>query len=72
MDSEQKAKTTSMFSYIATNAEKGVVRGELRAIGEDGALMQLGRMGLEPISVSEKKESIFKSSEELISGTGKC
>ena len=48
-----------MFSYIATNADKGVVRGELRAIGEDGALMQLERMGLEPISVSEKKESIL-------------
>ena len=59
MDSEQKAKTTSMFSYIATNADKGVVRGELRAIGEDGALMQLERIGLEPISVSEKKESIL-------------
>ena len=59
MDSEQKAKTTSMFSYIATSPEKGGVRGELRAIGEDGALMQLERMGLEPISVSEKKESIL-------------
>ncbi|SVA47478.1 uncharacterized protein METZ01_LOCUS100332, partial [marine metagenome] len=36
-----------------------VVRGELRAIGEDSALLQLERMGLEPISVSEKKESIL-------------
>ena len=48
-----------MFSYIATNPSSGVVRGELRAIGEDSALLQLERMGLEPISVSEKKESIL-------------
>ena len=48
-----------MFSYIATNPSSGVVRGELRAIGEDSALLQLERLGLDPISVSEKKESIL-------------
>ena len=56
---EKKTEKLSMFSYIATNPSSGVVRGELRAIGEDSALLQLERMGLEPISVSEKKESIL-------------
>ncbi|MBL51763.1 MAG: hypothetical protein CMG57_07390 [Candidatus Marinimicrobia bacterium] len=59
MASEKKTKKPSIFSYIATNADSGVVRGELRALGEDGALMQLERMGLDPVSVSEKKESIL-------------
>ena len=56
---EKKPEKLSMFSYIATNPSSGVVRGELRAIGEDSALLQLERLGLEPISVSEKKESIL-------------
>ena len=56
---EKKTEKLSMFSYIATNPSSGVVRGELRAIGEDSALLQLERLGLEPISVSEKKESIL-------------
>ena len=59
MDLEKKTEKLSMFSYIATNPSSGVVRGELRAIGEDSALLQLERMGLEPISVAEKKESIM-------------
>jgi len=59
MASEKKTKKPSIFSYIATNADSGVVRGELRALGEDGALMQLERMGLDPVSVSKKKESIL-------------
>ena len=54
----EKATSTS-FSYIATNPTTGVVRGELRASGQDSALIQLERMGLEPISISEKKESIL-------------
>ena len=58
-ETEKKTKKPSIFSYIATNADSGVVRGELRALGEDGALMQLERMGLDPVSVSEKKESIL-------------
>ena len=56
---EKKTEKLSMFSYIATNPSSGVVRGELRAIGEDSALLQLERLGLEPISVSEKKKSIL-------------
>ena len=59
MDLEKKTEKLSMFSYIATNPSSGVVRGELRAVGEGSALVQLERMGLEPISVSEKKESIM-------------
>ena len=56
---EKKTEKLSMFSYIATNPSSGVVRGELRAIGQDSAMVQLERMGLEPISVSERKESIL-------------
>ena len=59
MDSEKKTNKYSSWSYIATNPSTGVVRGELRAVGQDSALIQLERMGLEPISVSEKKESIL-------------
>ena len=54
MASEKKTDKFSSFSYIATNPTSGVVRGELRASGQDSALIQLERMGLEPISVSEK------------------
>ena len=59
MASEKKIKKLTVFSYIATNADSGVVRGELRAIGEDSVLIQLERMGLEPVSVSERKKSIL-------------
>ena len=59
MASEKKTKKLSIFSYIATNAESGVVRGELRAVGEENVLVQLERMGLAPVSVSKKKESIL-------------
>ena len=53
------AKKSSSFSYIATNETTGVVRGELRAQGQEGALSQLERMGLKPISVTKKTESIL-------------
>jgi len=59
MASEKKTKKLSIFSYIATNAESGVIRGELRAAGEENVLVQLERMGLAPVSVSKKKESIL-------------
>ena len=59
MASEKKTKKLSIFSYIATNAESGVVRGELRAVAEENVLVQLERMGLAPVSVSKKKESIL-------------
>ena len=56
---EKKTEKLSRYSYIATNPSSGVVRGELRAMGQDSALLQLERLGLDPISVSEKKESIL-------------
>ena len=59
MASEKKTKKLSIFSYIATNAESGVVRGELRAAGEENVLVQLERMGLAPVSVSKKQKSIL-------------
>jgi type IV pilus assembly protein PilC len=59
MASEKKTKKLSIFSYIATNADSGVVRGELRAAGEENVLVQLERMGLAPVSVSKKQESIL-------------
>ena len=59
MASEKKIEKFTSFNYIATNPTAGVVRGELRAVGQDSALLQLERMGLEPISVTEKKESIL-------------
>ena len=60
MDLEKKTDKYSMYSYIATSPSSGVVRGELRAIGQDSVLLQLERMGLDPISVAEKKESILE------------
>ena len=59
MASEKKTKKLSIFSYIATNADSGVVRGELRAAEEENVLVQLERMGLAPVSVSKKQESIL-------------
>tara|TARA_Y100001980_G_C14540364_1_gene318059 strand:- start:877 stop:2124 length:1248 start_codon:yes stop_codon:yes gene_type:complete len=59
MASEKKIEKYTSFNYIATNPTAGVVRGEVRAAGQDNALLQLERMGLEPISVTEKKESIL-------------
>ena len=59
MASGKKTDKFSSFAYIATNPTTGVVRGELRASGQDSALIQLERMGLEPISVSEKKQSLL-------------
>ena len=55
MASEKKTNRLNLYNYIATNPSTGVVRGELRGIGQDSALIQLERMGLEPISVTEKK-----------------
>lgn len=60
MASETKIKKKSLiFSYIATNGDSGLVRGELRAMGEPNAILQLERLGLEPVSISEKKQSIL-------------
>ena len=55
----KKTDKLTLFPYIATTPPTGVVRGELRASGQDSALIQLERMGLEPISVSEKKQTLL-------------
>ena len=47
------------FSYIATNAETNLVRGDLKAMNESSASAQIHKMGLELISLSSKKESIL-------------
>ena len=59
MASERQTSRLSLYNYIATNPSTGVVRGELRGAGQDSVLLQLERMGLEPISVTEKKQSIL-------------
>ncbi len=65
MVSEKKTENLKSFSYIATSSTAGVVRGELRAGTQDSVLLQLERMGLEPISVSEKQESILDMQIEI-------
>jgi len=47
------------FTYIAKNDLDEVVQGELRALGENAAAVQLERMGMEPVSILEKGESIL-------------
>ena len=53
------ASKTTFFNYIASNETTGIVKGELRAQGHDAAISQLERMGLKPISVSKKSNSIL-------------
>ena len=53
------ANKSSFFNYIASNEATGIVKGELRAQGQEAAISQLERMGLKPISVSKKPTSIF-------------
>ena len=47
------------FTYIAKNDLDEVVQGELRALGENAAAVQLERKGMEPVSILEKGESIL-------------
>ena len=47
------------YSYIARNDLDEVVQGELRALGENAATLQLERMGMEPVSILEKGESLL-------------
>ena len=62
MASEIKTSdTVEVFSYIARDKNSGVVRGEIKAMGETIVLNQLNKMGLDPISVSVKKPSIFEN-----------
>ena len=62
MASEIKTSdTVEVFSYIARDKNSGVVRGEIKAMGETIVLNQLNKMGLDPISVSVIKPSIFEN-----------
>ncbi len=47
------------YTYIVKNDLDEVVQGELRALNEDTAALQLERMGMEPISILVKGESIL-------------
>ena len=59
------AEKTSLFSYIATNDTTGIVRGELRAQGQNAALDQLEKIGLKPISVKKKTTSLLDTQIDL-------
>lgn len=59
------AEKSSSFSYIATNQTTGIVRGELRAQGQNAALDQLEKMGLKPISVKKKTKSLLDTQIDL-------
>ncbi len=48
------------YTYIAKNEVEEVIQGEVRALGENAASLQLERMGMEPISILEKGESILE------------
>ena len=52
-------KGPKTYSYIARNDVDEVVQGELRAVAENAASLQLERMGMEPISILEKGESLL-------------
>ena len=60
MASEKKTEKISSYSYIATNPETGVVRGEVRAINQDTALIQFDQNGFRTYFCFREKESILE------------
>ena len=61
MASEAKnSNTVEIFSYIARDQKSSVVKGEIKAIEEKIVLEQLKKMGLDPISITVKKVSVFE------------
>ena len=61
MASAAKSKNAvEIFSYIARDQKSSVVKGEIKAIEERIVLEQLKKMGLDPISITVKKVSIFE------------
>ena len=61
MASEVKSSNTvEIFSYIARDQKSSVVKGEIKAIEERIVLEQLKKMGLDPISITVKKVSVFE------------
>lgn len=60
MASEAKtSNTVEIFSYIARDKQSTVVKGEIKAIEERVVQEQLKKMGLDPISIVIKKESVL-------------
>ena len=61
MASAVKSKNTvEIFSYIARDQKASVVKGEIKAIEERIVVEHLKKMGLDPISISIKKVSVFE------------
>ena len=61
MASEAKSSNkVEIFSYIARDQKSSVVKGEIKAVQERMVLDQLKKMGLDPISITVKKESVFE------------
>ena len=53
------SNTVEIFSYIARDKQSTVVKGEIKAIEERVVQEQLKKMGLDPISITIKKESVL-------------
>ena len=53
------SNTVETFSYIARDQKSGVVKGEIKALEERVVQEQLKKMGLDPISITIKKVSVF-------------
>ena len=53
------SNTVEIFSYIARDKKSAVIKGEMKAIEERVVQDQLKKMGLDPISITIKKESVF-------------
>ena len=57
MASEAKtSNTVEIFSYIARDKKSAVIKGEMKAIEQRVVQEQLKKMGLDPISITIKKE----------------
>ena len=53
------SNTVEIFSYIARDKQSAVIKGEIKAIEERVVQEQLKKMGLDPISITIKKESVL-------------
>ena len=54
------SNTVEIFSYIARDQTSSVVKGEIKAVEERIVSEQLKKMGLDPISITVKKVSVFE------------
>ena len=57
------SNTVEIFSYIARDQKSGVVKGEIKALEEKVVQEQLKKLGLDPVSIKIKKESVFENLE---------